>query len=58
MKDINLVQKIVTWALVLILVLILASVLVKDDKPIQVFTPVPTSGPSPTMTIYPNNGKE
>ena len=58
MKDTSPVQKIVTWAVVILLVVLLVSVLTNDKGTPYTPTPTATLTPTPTMTVYPNNGKE
>lgn len=58
MKDTSIVARIVTTVVIILVVVIGLTVLLKKDTPQGYYTPVPTSGPAPTMTIYPNNGKE
>lgn len=61
MKDTSPVQKVTTWAVVILLVVLGIAVLVKEDtgtpydRPIN--TPYPSHGPEP-IPVYPNNGKE
>lgn len=62
MKDTSPVQKIITWAVVILLVILLVSVLMNDKGTpyTPTTTPIPTVSltPTPTMTVYPSNGKE
>jgi len=58
MKDTSIISRIVTTVVIILVIVIVATVLLKKDTPKQYYTPVPTSGPAPTMIVYPNNGKE
>lgn len=58
MKNTSLVQILLTITVLIFMVVLGVAVLVKKDTPQGYYTPVPTSGPAPTMTVYPNNGKE
>jgi hypothetical protein len=59
MTDTSPVQKVVTWAVIILLVILGVAVLVNDKPAIPNDRPVttPTSGPEP-IPVYPNNGKE
>jgi len=58
MKDISIVQRLVTVVVVILVIVIGATVLLKKEVKYD-FTP-PNVGPtpSPTLIVYPNNGKE
>jgi len=59
MKDTSPVQKLVTWTVVILLVILGISVFMKDEQP--VYRPVElvqVPSPTPEIPIYPNNGKE
>lgn len=62
MKEISIVQKLITWTVIISLIIIGISVFLQKDNvvPNEVqYIPVPTSGPVPTpIPVYPNNGKE
>ncbi len=60
MKDTSPVQKIVTWAVVILLVILLVSVLMNDKGTpyTPTTTPTATLTPTPTIPVYPSNGKE
>lgn len=58
MKDTSPVQKIVTWAVVILLVVLLVSVLTNDKGTPYTPTPTATLTPTPIIPVYPNNGKE
>lgn len=63
MKNTSPVQKVVTWAVIFLLVILGISVLVKKDtgtpydRPNPVIATSPDAGPTP-FPVYPNNGKE
>lgn len=59
MTDTSPVKKVVTWAVIILLVILGVAVLVNDkpalpnDRPVT----IPSSGPE-QIQVYPNNGKE
>lgn len=59
MKDTSPVQKIFTWAVVILVVILGIAVLVNNDKPTSYDRPfvIPSPDPAP-IPVYPNNGKE
>ena len=61
MKDISIVQKLVTWTVVLLLLVIGASVFFQKEENLipyeESYIPVPAPTPEP-IAVYPNNGKE
>lgn len=60
MKEISIVQKLVTWTVVLLLLVIGASVFFQKEEnliPYDAYVPVPSPTPE-HIPVYPNNGKE
>lgn len=60
MRDISIVQRIVTISVIILAIVIGATVLNNLKKEVKYETTQPKEGPapSPSMTVYPNNGKE
>ena len=58
MKDTSIVQRIVTISVIILAIVIGATVLLKKEVKYETTQPKEGPAPSPSMTVYPNNGKE
>ena len=58
MKDTSIVQRIVTISVIILAIVIGATVLLKKEVKYEITPPKEGPAPSPSMTVYPNNGKE
>lgn len=58
MKDTSIVQRIVTISVIILAIVIGATVLLKKEVKYEITQPKEGPAPSPSMTVYPNNGKE
>ncbi len=58
MKDISIVQRLVTAVMVVLIVVIGVTVLLKKEVKYELTPPESGPTPTPTFIVYPNNGKE